>query len=1346
MSRFTDYNISDLNPDDLYKLLPYVVRAKDPNDSIRVVFNALASLHNYAVGKLRELPRLQDPALCAKFSPADFGESVDDYREYLTLVYQDQLNELSDGQKGYMETFANRIPKSLEARNKELKYLSLLGESVGVKMFSKFTTYLLRGWVQTAIYRSHLKGTNTLILLIGRILGFVDIQLSELWSRYSIKDPANPPSTVNDPDFSYVPDEYPYRPQSGVYGDIADLEKEYPRSDGQGGQYDFSETVQVPYGSITYNPNVLDDGPDYKVTFEGVNGDITSTTQYNLVVNNHNPFGNFTSLVDKKLYEGVYALSGGSGNSVASVSIPSEDRTTSYTFMALSAGEWGNKIVLSVKNVTSSGLWGTPSYKPPHQNLTISGTQSLIKFKTSFFDLLTSIDPIAFSIQYPPIPVTPNMDLTTIGKFTYSVDVLSNTLNAVVSGNIQNVVAGDSIIITNSTSQYDSDGYEVNRSRNYIVQEILSTSSGSGTQTEIKLGLSGGENCTFDINALGLSKVEVSTVSNDGFGNAVFGFSTNLSTSNSAQVTIIGSHSGIYDGTYEVDSFNPLSNNFRCYNSGATDIYGVAFGYPIGLVPYSPAAVTAGYALFKGGGWANGVVPFGTGSEDVNGTLLKVLPNASGAFPVLGTDSGHSKESINKPVEALLGDNSQNNIVSSEDDLILVDLPDNYTNYEFNLKAYFEALTVIRQLVEEVRPITRTLRRETDGFALKDKVNYAPLLLIDSVVLESQSGKRYKMRVDSSLNVFWEATTDTPNLSPIVQKDPNDNRRYQWGISDFGNLTLIPVVLPEVSRNYFSVSSDSLVFYKASNTISEKSAYVTLKKGALLASANESEDGVDSIHLVNNSENYLSNILPKVTENILDALKPYFGPSAFSSSSAPENFSFQVSPEDELVSLYGFADFAFGHVSTPWMGDVKLEFLDGKIVPVTPITTNNDGFIEGLYSHHFNNNSSSSWSGNEFRGADPRWDDRGIQPALIEPVPSASSAGYGLDENYPIAFLNFHNTLAWRDRVTNMPVVSHYSHSSAASNMGCDRVDVDISYLDGPIEPMPSTSSASNVFYSKIDLQYPWKQFVSGVIAPPNRNYTSLVQNGSWTNIVFPNGTDLSSLYVGLYLFFTRESNYTGVYQILGVGTNSVAISSPYNGNSTSTDKTIWVKYLHLDMWQSGATNKGHTSMKPLVPAASGTLPYSVFVNSTNVLDNNPIASVYSDILLAADLEKVSTFSPEVALDIPTTQQKRTMMLCIRCGDGAFPVYAKLSQDAAEGILSNADVGGSLCWDTERDALQVTLMPASSSNVSALTFSSSDVQTISSSILTLSCTDNANRFVEVASPITRNLWRGGFWS
>jgi hypothetical protein len=505
MAKKKDYGLCDLEEDDLYNLLPYVVRATDPSGAIRTFFNALAVEHNYFKAKLRAAPRLIDPDKCGKFDPSKFGESSSDFLEYLELRYKSEAGILTEGGEGYLSQLTQRLPQSIKAREEELKYLGLLADTVGVQVFSRFVMNSVRNWVKTGMIRHKIKGGHSSVYVLGRVLGFIDLKVSELWSRCSIKDPSNPSALRNDGDFSYASESFPYRPLDGSYDGGSDLLRKYDRGDGEGGITYVEESIQVPQGSIDYNPNILDDGEvDYTVTFPYVDFDPMSRLHYNLVVNDHNPFGNFKELVTKNLVSGDYTLIRGSQNTKAYTTIPSTDGSTEYLFEAVTFGEWGNKITVTIANnnlTFREGLCDDRDVdeKEGRQRISITGPQSKIKYKSSYFDLVMTLDPSIFVSFYPALPVTRNQSILPIGGYTYT--VTGGQMVLVIDGDVTaGLESGSVVYIDGSSSQVGLDGYTIDRNKKYVLA-LEPSYAEVGDETTITLDLAEGENCTYDLRA-----------------------------------------------------------------------------------------------------------------------------------------------------------------------------------------------------------------------------------------------------------------------------------------------------------------------------------------------------------------------------------------------------------------------------------------------------------------------------------------------------------------------------------------------------------------------------------------------------------------------------------------------------------------------------------------------------------------------------------------------------------------------------------------------------------------------------------------------------------------------------
>lgn len=363
-------NIKDLETDELFKLLPWIVRVRD-NGAVKLLMRALADQHNFFSGQARELMRLQDPWQAAKWSPTEFAESPTDWEEYSSLL---RRKTLSQGQSAYLEELRRRLPNSIKAFKRETAFLGALAGNVGEEQLSDKLRMSVRALIASAISRHHIKGSHSSVRALGMVTGLFDLKVQELWSRFSIMEPSDPASTRNDNDFAYEPEEYPYRPISSIY-------------DGVPG-------TQYPLPSASYDPNVLDDaGSDFTLALKWCSPDRLSPFWYNKSVNGRNPFGNFSTEVEHRLVSGSYHLSGGSDRTRASVAIATIGGPIT-TFEAISHGSWANSVVLDVLNNPN----GT-------QDIELTGPRSKIKFKSSFFDLVIGVDLSLLPLLYPMIPV-----------------------------------------------------------------------------------------------------------------------------------------------------------------------------------------------------------------------------------------------------------------------------------------------------------------------------------------------------------------------------------------------------------------------------------------------------------------------------------------------------------------------------------------------------------------------------------------------------------------------------------------------------------------------------------------------------------------------------------------------------------------------------------------------------------------------------------------------------------------------------------------------------------------------------------------------------------------------------
>jgi len=378
-----DYNLKDLATDELYNLLPYVVRAQDP-DVIKHYFAALADQHNFLVSKLREMPRAQDPTQAGAFVPESLGESSAVFAEWLQVRRTvPQTPELV----ARAETLSGLVPYSINAHEREQQILRLLAKIVGESIESGLPEASIRPLLATAIQRHQIRGGHVSFSLLGRIAGFFELKVRELWTRFSITNPSDADDPENESDFSPVPDQRPFWPRNDRHLGVGDPGFEADR--------------QLPEGDPAYNPFILDDDGTVEVEFRQLLLDPRSTRYYNTVLNGRNPFVHVLGEVEARLKPGFYTMGGGTESAPARATVPYRTGTGSVTFEAITTGDYGNKVTITVGNETSG-----------HQRIGLEGPRSKIKFKSSVFDLILGVDPNTFFSTLPAIPVTMVWDAT----------------------------------------------------------------------------------------------------------------------------------------------------------------------------------------------------------------------------------------------------------------------------------------------------------------------------------------------------------------------------------------------------------------------------------------------------------------------------------------------------------------------------------------------------------------------------------------------------------------------------------------------------------------------------------------------------------------------------------------------------------------------------------------------------------------------------------------------------------------------------------------------------------------------------------------------------------------------
>lgn len=816
--RLQDHGISIIEDSALFKLLPYVVRARD-NGAIRAITNSWTNSRNRFARAVAEMAKIYDPTAAIRFRPSDFGESEELYLEYLGLA---RSSSRSTAEETRYQLLRETIPASVAAHLKEREALFAIAGSVGESLAMVSLGLNARGVLGTAIPRQHIKGSHSGFNAIGMVTGLFDIKTSELWSRYALKNPTDPASHENDPDFSYVPDQYP-----------------------------FLTATQYPKGNLSYDATILDDYPnEYEVTYQYCAPSLASPFWYNAQINGKNPFGYFPEFVQDQLVIGTYQLSGGGQNTRAFVQIPSVSGTA-YVFESTTYGAHGNRIRVTI----TLDQFGS-------QTLKIKGPQSLIKFKTSMFDLDMAVDFERLAIYFPPI------------------------------------------------------------------------------------------------------------------------------------LAQLNDSSSVLDG----------------------QVSRIAPDYPV---------------------------------------------TSSGAAFTISSPEG------------------------------------NPPNYQIDMETYLEVLAVVRQLVEASRPMTRTVRREFNGFSVRDQVLYAPVHIVNEVTLGG-GNKLWRLRVVAGIASFTEV--ESGEITKVYQRDAKTGFAYQWGVDQLGRWS------PRLITNAeFAVKSRVVVMLGRIRVLIENSH--------LLAKPQETAFQ-DEIHTDGTStESNLREQYSKLVENPADVLIPYMSADAVSSDE-PEDLVFQPSPEDELNIIPTLVDFASTHID-PHAGTEEDLGAGGGNWYYTP-------------------------SG-QLVSQDIRLRSAGIQGGLIEPVPTGA-----LTYGYPIRFLNYHNVVAWRNRITNEPFSGLYTYDSPDETTGAT-LQVTALLTDGPIEGSNTVSVGNPQLISSTgDGATPNAQVPVGftidllVLARMDRRYDAhanyfSVSSGTDGNARF-NFRATQDFQVGNKVYLPLSSAYMGVRAVSAVG------------------------------------------------------------------------------------------------------------------------------------------------------------------------------------------------------------------
>jgi hypothetical protein len=249
-------------------------------------------------------------------------------------------------------------------------------------------------------------------------------------------------------------------------------------------------------------------------------------------------------------------------------------------------------------------------------------------------------------------------------------------------------------------------------------------------------------------------------------------------------------------------------------------------------------------------------------------------------------------------------------------------------------------------------------------------------------------------------NVWEEVGTD--DVTTVIQQDADDGDFYTWGILTTGIFTPIPVTTSPLDS-----PRDTLV-----RPAGDFNGFVFLRNGFLTASFQAPEQVLESLHPDGTEdESILTPELALVVENPIAAIIPYVSEDAVSTDQPDPRLSFQTGPEDEIQVIPTHDDHSLTHVAFP--------FHSNDALGVDWVAREEDwGFWDGA-----------------FRGRDPRLRTAGVEPGIIEPVPT----GYWT-AGYPVYFMQRHGTFIYRARHGRDPLKAHYLRNSVDLTEGAELV------------------------------------------------------------------------------------------------------------------------------------------------------------------------------------------------------------------------------------------------------------------------------------------------------------------
>jgi hypothetical protein len=359
-------------------------------------------------------------------------------------------------------------------------------------------------------------------------------------------------------------------------------------------------------------------------------------------------------------------------------------------------------------------------------------------------------------------------------------------------------------------------------------------------------------------------------------------------------------------------------------------------------------------------------------------------------------------------------------------------ISDPSVHFQVDNRKLNELFGIVKLMFESIRPITRTARFEHFGILLRDQIQYAPILTINEVRLRSRNGTVWEMSVDSDGIISWSISDGEVTRLPS-QYERLSKRMIRWSISDDGMFRSVPVNQAD-PENF----GETIVYYRSQ----EFNGFVYSENGILQSSITSPSLLLDTIHTDGTfNEQVLREQYEKYSENPIPGTELYMSEDATYDDEPSQELQFQTGPEDGVLVRPMLVDFSGFHIDAHFGTEEE------------------------------SGSTGSNWwydSNGELVANDIRLRSAGIAPGFVEAVPTGNQLRQdGLIYGYPIGFLNYHNVTPWRDRTDNSPKYSQYTYNSPDRYTGAERVDIDLSEHDGPIEGSSQFSKGSDIVLSE---------------------------------------------------------------------------------------------------------------------------------------------------------------------------------------------------------------------------------------------------------------------------------------